>query len=102
MTYDDSDSVFADDFAQYEDDEEEEEEEENWDDDEDWDEDSYEVDSEEYDSEGLMTYGRAVHLAAPESYPVIYSILIGIFLFSLIAGAVFLIIANRKPKKDNL
>lgn len=100
-TYDDSDSVFADDFATYEDDEEEEEEEEDWDD-EDWDEDSYEVDSEEYDSEGLMTYGRAVHLADPESYPVIYSILIGIFLFSLIAGAVFLIIANRKPKKDNL
>ena len=83
-----------DDSADFED--EEEEDEEDWDDE--WDEDSYEVDYDEYDTEGMMTYGRAVHLADPDNHAVIYWILIVAVALSSIAGVIFLVVSHMKEK----
>ena len=63
-------------------------------------EESYSVDNGVYDSEHDMTYGRAVHLASPDRFRVIYAILIVAILSCVAAGIVFLIIFCRKTRKN--
>jgi hypothetical protein len=67
--------------------------------DENYDEESYIVDTGVYDSEHDMTYGRAVHLASPDRFKVIYTILIVAILSCVAAGIVFLIVYCRKTRK---
>lgn len=65
----------------------------------DYDEDDYYYDDDfYYDYDGIMTYGRMVHLADPDRYPVILAIVIGILGLCVIAGIVFLIMALKKNK----
>ncbi len=68
--------------------------------DENYDEESYIVDTGVYDSEHDMTYGRAVHLASPDRFRVIYAILIVAILSCVVAGIVFLIIFCRMTQKN--
>ena len=63
-------------------------------------EDDYYVDYDIYDSDGMMTYGRMVHLADPERYPVILAITLSILILCLAAGIVFLILSIRKKSSD--
>ncbi len=67
--------------------------------DENYDEESYIVDTGVYDSEHDMTYGRTVHLASPDRFKVIYTILIVAILSCVAAGIVFLIVYCRKTRK---
>ena len=69
-------------------------------DDDDYYEDDYYVDYDIYDSDGMMTYGRMVHLADPERYPVILAITLSILILCLAAGIVFLILSIRKKSSD--
>ena len=69
-------------------------------DDDDYYEDDYYVDYDIYDSDGMMTYGRMVHLADPERYPVILAITLSILILCLAAGIVFLILSIRNKSSD--
>lgn len=61
-------------------------------------EEEYSVDSGVYDSDRDMTYARAVHLASPDRFRVIYVIVVTAALLSVIAGTIFLIIYLKKTK----